>query len=360
MSIAQPITILDVAYEVLSRSDRPLSPEQIALSARGIGYNLTGWDMKVEIDAHLDSYGYRSPFTEIGRDRYGLFPLTVYARQSPAPSLSLLPIFIGLVLLMVLFLASMGIALDRPVVEAQVAVEVVAESLSPPASDPQIFPAPRNDPSWWTANSANQINSETQEVARQYLRNYYNTCGPAVVAMMASYYRTSAGSTEGRVTGADVLRDAKNILGYYNPPYNSGLLTFDHLRDMVGLYGLSQFYPQGEGSLLTLDEFLDGVRQGYPAIAGMRYGYQRDGWRYVPSGGRGLYNHFVVVFAVEQIDGQEHLWVYNPHPGKYLYDDSDAAPLTISVEQFNQSWALKDGSQYSGYGHAVFYQADSD
>jgi hypothetical protein len=133
------------------------------------------------------------------------------------------------------------------------------------------------------------------------------------------------------------------------------LLTFKHLRAMLELYGFHQSYPPGEASLMKIEELLDRVRQGEPAIAGLRYSYQGD-WQFRPSGGNGLYNHFVVVFAVEQVDGNEYLWVANTHPGKYITDDGEAAPVRMSIDEFWDSWALKDGSENTNLGHAAFYE----
>jgi hypothetical protein len=211
-----------------------------------------------------------------------------------------------------------------------------------------------SEDTWWFSNIVNQMNAETQAVARGYLSNYYNTCGPAVVAMLASYYLEKSEVGGGPITTAVVMHDARNKLEYYTPPYNSGLLEFKHLRAMLQLYGLDQVYPDGNSSLMAIEELLERVRQGQPAIAGMRYRYQDD-WGYRPSGGRGLYNHFVVVFGVEQVDGQDYLWVANTHPGKYLTSDTEAAPVRMSVDEFWQSWALKDGSENESYGHAAFY-----
>jgi hypothetical protein len=133
------------------------------------------------------------------------------------------------------------------------------------------------------------------------------------------------------------------------------LLTFKHLRAMLELYGFHQSYPPGEASLMKIEELLDRVRQGEPAIAGLRYSYQGD-WQFRPSGGNGLYNHFVVVFAVEQVDGNEYLWVANTHPGKYITDDGEAAPVRMRIDEFWESWALKDGSESTNLGHAAFYE----
>jgi hypothetical protein len=361
---AQPVTIIEVAYEVLSRSEHPLTPEQIAASAREAGYNLTGWDVKTEIDAHLRFYGYRSPFNEIGRACYGLLPLP----EPPAGEAivitnlrRLATVAAVLVILALALLLKVQVRLDPSGGPSAAPVEVAdsrplaSGNLAPAGGQAPgaAFPA---DPAWWPVNAQNQINQETREVAQQYLSNYYNTCGPAVVAMLASYFRAKTPGESEKVTTAQVLRDARNQLGYYTPPYNSGLLDFDNLGAIISLYGLSQVAPGGGSDLMSLDELVEGVRQGNPAIVGMRYSYQGTDMRYIPSGGRGLYNHFVVVFAVTQSEGQDYLWVMNPHPGKYLVNDSDAIPEAFRADEFKQSWALNNASDYADYGHAAFYQ----
>jgi hypothetical protein len=352
----QPVTIIDVAYEVLSRSENPLTPEQIAAIAREAGYNLSGWDVKTEIDAHLNYYGYRSPFNEIGRARYGLLALP----HKPAGDDPMITAFrriatvLAVVILLVLaFLFKVEVRRAPPGERAADPPNVSGSLSGAPAVEPVLRAVVPHDPAWWPVNAQNQINGETQEVARQYLSNYYNTCGPAVVAMLASYYRAQ-GRGE-KVKTADVLRDARGQLGYYTPPYNSGLLDFDNLRAMLSLYGLTQAYPSGNNDLMSFGDLVEGVRQGNPAIAGMRYSYQGGDMRYVPSGGRGIYNHFVVVFAVTQVEGQDMLWVLNPHPGKYLVNDSDTVPEAYLPEEFMGSWALNNNSDYADYGHAAFY-----
>jgi hypothetical protein len=107
---------------------------------------------------------------------------------------------------------------------------------------------------------------------------------------------------------------------------------------MLGLYGLVQASPDGGSSVMSLDELLGGLRQGNPAIAGMRYAYQND-LRYMPAGGRGLYNHFVIVYQLDQADGQERLWVMNPHR---QVSATACHPEPMSVEQFKRSWAFNN------------------
>ncbi len=350
MEEAQTITILDVVYDVLSRSPEPLTPEQIAEAAREDGYDLDSWDVRLEIDSHLQAYGHRSPFTEIGQIQYSLLPLPVQW-ESPPLSLSILnPLTATVVLLISLLLAFLVVGWEKPIVQ----IEVASNPAPPPAEVEQARAAP-GDPGWWSTNGQNQINPKAFEVAQQYLRNAYNTCGPAVIAMLASYYREHNQGEGGRVTTARVLRDAREKLGFYAPPYNSGLLEFSHLREMARLYGLVQVSGGGESSLMSLDDLLAGLRQGNPAIAGMRYHYV-EGKRYQPAGGRGLYNHFVVVFHVTQEDGEERLWVLNPHPGKYLTSNDDVAPEALSLAQFSESWMLNNGTEYADYGHAAFYE----
>jgi hypothetical protein len=350
MSDIHSPTVVDVAFEILSRSGEPLSPEQIAWFARRNGFDLNGWQIRNEIDAHLRFFGYRSPFIEIGRFQYTLLPALAPSRTFPGDFNSLRPVAAAVALLIVLMLTFIAIRLEWPA--TQVAKEVVA---MPPAVEQEQTASFSADPGWWQAHAQNQINSRTFEVASQFLRNPYNTCGPAVVAMLASYYQAQGEDRGNPVVTAEVLRDAKNQLGYYQPPYNSGLLTFDHLREILGLYGVRQSFPKGSESILSFQALMERVRQRTPAIAGMRYGYA-EGGRYLPAGGRGLYNHFVIVFNASEEGGQEYLWVLNPHPGKYLTHDSDTVPVKMSVEEFQGSWMLNNGSEWADWGHAAFYE----
>jgi hypothetical protein len=394
-------TILDIAYELLE-AEGPLSPEQMASASRGLGYDIAGWEFQAEIEQHLLVHGDRSPFIEAGTDLYGLWeqvdesipapyipPSRHFATAAaigpppPPPSLQfslpgstglraaqrqrhplefIFPGAIALAMALALILAVLTGGAARPgsrnpntVFMPSTAVDNGTLQLNMPlsaAAEPVALSF--SDDTWWFSNIVNQMNAETQAVARGYLSNYYNTCGPAVVAMLASYHLEKSEVGGGPITTAVVMHDARNKLEYYTPPYNSGLLEFKHLRAMLQLYGLDQVYPDGNSSLMAIEELLERVRQGQPAIAGMRYRYQDD-WGYRPSGGRGLYNHFVVVFGVEQVDGQDYLWVANTHPGKYLTSDTEAAPVRMSVDEFWQSWALKDGSENESYGHAAFY-----
>jgi hypothetical protein len=105
MSYAQPLTILDVAYDVLSRSPEALSAEQIAAAARGEGYDLGGGEVKAEIDSHLRQVGHRSPFTEVGRTCYTLLPLPAQVQSLQDPLSILKPVAATAALLVILFLA---------------------------------------------------------------------------------------------------------------------------------------------------------------------------------------------------------------------------------------------------------------
>jgi hypothetical protein len=396
MSTDSP-SILDLAYEILS-SEGPLSLEDMATIARQLGYDVAGWEFQAEIEGHLLTHGESSPFIEVGYDQYGVweedswqpnvspvpyskpelaFQTTGYGSPippppPPAPVMGaprgplefIFPAAISVAIVLALFLAISAGGPQRSFSRAANSIflpstEVAgnAQNLANAASAAgEVLQSSISlDPTWWFGNTTNQMNDETQAVARQYLSNYYNTCGPAVVAMLATFLLAQREEGGGPLTTAVVMQAAREQLGYYTPPYNSGLLTFEHLRAMLELYGFHQAYPQGEGSLIKIEELLERVRQGQPAIAGVRYSYQGD-WQYRPAGGNGLYNHFVVVFAVEQVDGNEYLWVANTHPGKYLTSDSEAAPVRMSIDEFWDSWALKDGSENTNYGHAAFYE----
>jgi hypothetical protein len=347
-------TILDVVYELLCLYG-PLTIEQMAEGAEDLGYQIAGWEFQVEIEELLLIYGDYSPIYEISQGYYGLLETQEGVSHQIVHLERYLPLGVALALVGILALSIMVGGLGQRGSENSVYLPAtLVESLSQPnVAFAAESPSPAlPDPDWWFNHPTNQINAETQTVARQYLSNHYNTCGPAVVALLASYYHSSNPGTQ--VTTADVLNNARNQLGYYTPPYNSGLITFKHLRALLELHGLAQTHPAGSGSLMTLDEMLELIRKGQPAIVGARYRYQSD-WRYVPAGGSGLYNHFVVIFGVEQIGGEDYLWISNPHPGKYLYEDHEAAPVRISAAEFWQSWALKDNSDHADHGHAAFF-----
>lgn len=344
-------TLLDVVYAVLEGSDQPLTPYEIEAVAVGAGYDVSAWEAVDEIEAHLDAFGPHSPFVQVGRQRYWLLPGPESFNQSSA----LFDLFQFLVVAMVLVaIAGLGwLVLSANPLPAQpeVAAPLLVEAV--PAPQPSLI----KDPAWWAEHAVNQLNLDTQEVSRAYLSNYYNTCGPAAISMVVTFYRSRPAGDGDRVTPADVLRDARSQLGYFEPPYNSGLMTFENLEALAALYGLRQANPDGRGDLLSLDDLLNGVRQGQPAIAGMRYGYSNN--LYLPAGGSGIYNHFIVVFGTQQVDGAEHLLVLNNHPGKYLVDDAEVRPELMSLDQFRQSWLLNDGSEDQDLGHAAFFVPDA-
>ncbi len=389
------LSVLELAYELLS-SYGPLSVEEMASAASQLGYQVAGWEFQAEIEEHLGAYGESSPFVEVGYDQYGLWEEQVLPDDPPiadrdayqldfqstvappppppgppnpllnashSPLDYIFPAAVGIAVTLALVLAILTSGPQRAGSRAGNSVFLPATVVAGDAFQ-LVMPASAAseplqssislDPNWWFANTVNQMNEETQAVARQYLSNYYNTCGPAVVAMLGTYLLAQSEQGGGPLTTAVVMHAARDQLGYYTPPYNSGLLTFKHLRAMLELYGLHQVYPEGGGSLLKIEELLEWVRQGRPAIAGVRYKYQGN-WDYRPSGGSGLYTHFVILFAVEQVDGQEYLWVANTHPGKYLTADSEAAPVRMSIDEFWQSWALKDGTENTNLGHAAFF-----
>jgi hypothetical protein len=351
-------TILDVVFAVLEGADRPLSPYEIEDVALVAGYDLSAWEAAEEIEAHLEIYGPQSPFIQVGRQKYWLQFEPLLENKQPAPALIFLLIL--LVMAMVVTTVTGWLAFSSPAAPQQLVVSAPAPAAAvpdrvpvpaPPAAGPQSIAI---NPAWWSQNAVNQINLDTQAVSREYLSNFYNTCGPAAVSMVVTFYRSQPGGTSDRVTTADVLRDARANLGFFIPPYNSGLLDFKKMSLLAEMYGLALANPSGRGYLMTLDELLEGVRQGTPAIVGMRYGY-RNGL-YVPVGGSGIYDHFVIIFGTEVVDGQEHLLVLNNHPGKNLIHDEDVRPEQMSLDIFQQSWLLRDGSQYQNYGEAAFYK----
>jgi uncharacterized protein (UPF0333 family) len=256
----------------------------------------------------------------------------------------------AIVLMFVLLLAFLAVSYTPPLVGQE-----NTNHSQPPIVEANPSPASLE---WWTSNAINQINAQTQEAARQYLSNYYNTCGPTVVAMLTNYYRAQTKKTKDQITPADVLHDARSKLGYYTPPYNSGLLEFHNLRDLFGLYGIVQAYPDGD-AWISFNDLVERVRKGNPAVVGMRYSYQGEDAQYLPSGGSGLYDHFVIVFSTAEENGKGFFWLFNPHPGKYLDEDSQAVPVKIGFDEFKRSWQLNDGSRKSEYGPAAFYRVKS-
>lgn len=349
-------TILDIVYEVLEHSGQPLTPHEIEDDAARMGYDLRAWEAAYEIEAHLEAYGPRSPFVQVGRSKYWLdtFPLRP-APPGPLPFMRWVSVIAVIVAGVFVWLVYSGISARHSSLSAIVQqVNALTGDVDPAAAEAASQPPAELGAAWWVSNAVNQLNAETQEISRDLLTNYYNTCGPAVIAMVVSYYRNQAGDASGKLSPADVLTDARAQLGYYLPPYNSGLLDFHNLDDLASYYGLQRVAPADDGALLTTAELIEAVRQGHPAIAGMRYGY--NGPLYIPRGGSGLYNHFIVVFAVQEQDGQEMLLIVNTHPGKDLVDDADARPELITIEEFEGSWLLNDGSDSANFGYAAFYQ----
>lgn len=348
-------TILDFAYELLDFYG-PLTVEEMSSLAEDLGYQVSGWEFEAEIKRSVLASQGISPFVRSGSERYELLESQQQIHHPVIHLQHYLPAVVTLALLAILTLSILiGSFGNRGTVNFIYLPTTFVASLSSPnmaiAAEPTKLVLPGKD--WWFNHPSNQLNQETQAVARQLLSNPYNTCGPAVVALLASYYRSS--HPDGQVQTADVMQIAHNQLGYYMPPYNSGLLTFKHLREILKVYGLTQTYPSENRSLATLEDLLQRVRQGQPAIAGMRYRYQDD-LRYRPGGGQGLYNHFVIVFGLEQEGGEEYLWVSNPHPGKYMYEDHEAAPIRILLTEFWRSWALLDGTENANLGHAIFFE----
>jgi hypothetical protein len=349
-------TILEVIYIVLQNSDWPLAPEEIELAAAGYGYDITAQEAFDEIETHLEAYGNESPFIPVGMREYWIAGEPVQYEPPPQNPSSFLKSLAALALVVAVSFAWMFYSGMKPSISAPQAggpVEAVAAAVDQAGISSVKLAPVSADLTWWVENAVNQINTETQSVSRDLLANYYNTCGPAVISMVVSYYRAQSGEGD-RVSPADVLTDARAQLGYFLPPYNSGLLDFHNLDDLAGYYGLERIYPQGRSVLMTTAELLDGVRQGRPAIAGMRFGYNDD--RYLPRGGSGVYNHFVVVIGTQDVDGQEKLLVLNNHPGIYLLKDEDVQPEPMDLDQFEQSWLLNDGSEREDYGYGAFYQ----
>jgi len=356
MNTSPILTTLDLAYSVLVEMDCPLSAEDIAWVAGEAGYEVSPEEIRLELDGYIELCGPEATIVQIGRRQYGLLEHLAPEVAPPRAGFSYTSLLAG-VGLAVVVLVLLGALLRFLPLQA-------AEAPAPQAEQPQVEVLPEagapqpfvpTDLAWWQANAANQLNDETQRIAARFLSNPYNTCGPAVLAVMANYLRDRAGLQGERVTAGEIIKAARNKLGFFIPPYNSGLLDYKGLRSIGGLFGLVQTYPQGSRSLITLDDLLARVRAGEPAILGMRYHYQGPERLYLPAGGSGVYNHFVILIEAAEQDGQTLLRVFNPHPGYYLYDDASAAPVLMSLEEFTASWALNDGSEFSEMGHAAFF-----
>jgi hypothetical protein len=356
MTRASEPTLLEVAYELLSLYG-PLNVEQMAVAAANSGYLVSGWEFQAEIEEHLLVYGDDSPFIEVGLDKFGLAETPPDPEVNNAHLENILPAAVALSLAAILALSIMigNLGFKRDVNSIYLPAALVGSIYKHEvahAAETSSLALPDLD--WWFDHAINQMNAETQTVARQYLFNPYNTCGPAVVSLLVNYYRAKFANSGEQITTSNVIKEANHRLGFFVPPHNSGLLTLNQLHIMLEMYGLQQAYPTQNSTLMTMEELLERVRQGQPVIAGMRYSYQ-DGWRYLPAGGSGLYNHFVIIVGLEQTDDQEYLWIANTHPGKYDHEDQDAVPVRVSVSEFWQSWALKDGSELADHGHAAFY-----
>ncbi len=353
MNTTSSLTTLDLAYSVLVEMDCPLSAEEIAMVAGEAGYAVSPDEICGELDDYIELCGPEATIVQFRRGEYGLLE-HLYPEKPARAGLSYLSIFVAIAL------AVVGLLLFNTLLRALPAQR--AGEPAPRVEQPQVEsrpeaaapPAAPLDLSWWQANAVNQLNAETQRIALRFLSNSYNTCGPAVLAVMANHLRDRAGLAAERVTAGEIIKAARNKLGFFIPPYNSGLLDFKGLRSIGGLFGLVQTYPEGR-SLMSLEDLLDRVRAGEAAILGMRYHYQGPDRLYLPAGGSGTYNHFVILIEALEQDGETLLRVFNPHPGYYLSDDAQAAPVLMSLEEFTASWALNDGSEYAGLGHAAFY-----
>jgi hypothetical protein len=358
MPTSPSLTLLDLAFSVLVENDRPLTAEEISAVAGEAGYWASPEEIQYELDSYLLNCPYQSPIIPVGNTHYGLLE-----RLNPSPAASIsVRAAIGLAAVILLVVVGLWRILPAgrdtiPSAPRDRASPPASSQTNPPVAD-SALPASQVDAAWWSANAINQLNDDTQRIARKFLSNPFNTCGPAVLAVITNYWRAQAESSAERVTPGEVIKSARNQLGYFYPPYNSGLLDFKGLRAIGGLYGLSQAFPDSHRSLMTVEELLARVQAGEPAIVGMRYHYQGPERLYLPSGGSGGYNHFVIVFEALQENGQTSLRVFNPHPGYYLTGDEQAAPGLLTLEEFVQSWTINDGSEHSDYGYAGFFRLD--
>lgn len=358
-------SILDLAYSVLVDFNRPLSAKEIAELARQAGYFVSPEEVQFELDCYIQERGFEAPILQIGRERYCLLEANSLPETddfTDEPTTGSTPLSFYVIAGMGFFIAVFFvISLLTRIVPGQIAenppvsVEIPLEGENIPQAEAPA-PAAPIDLNWWNTNAINQMNMETQRIASKFLSNRYNTCGPAVLAMMANYYRSLIEGNTEKVTAGELIKAARNKLGYFYPPYNSGLLNFKGLRAIGGLVGLEQTYPQDGRALISIEDLLARVQAGEPAVVGMRYAYQGADKLYLPAGGSDNYNHFVILIAAFEDEGGLKLHVFNPHPGYSMTDDSQAVPSVMSLDEFVGSWALNDGSEYSNYGHAAFYR----
>jgi hypothetical protein len=149
----------------------------------------------------------------------------------------------------------------------------------------------------------------------------------------------------------DVLQTAEK-LGFYKAPNNDGSLGVSDLREIAKQYGFKQVYPKKGSSFLTFPDFLDQIRNGYPAIAGMRFSYDQTTGEYQPTTDAIPWNHYVVILGYT--DDGKYLWMLNPHPGSGLRADADVHLQLIAPESFRLSFIKNDGSETTDYGEALF------
>jgi hypothetical protein len=208
------------------------------------------------------------------------------------------------------------------------------------------------DPIWWNENKLNQINADTYTLASQLLSDPYNTCGPASLAMVMNFLNHLK-KPDGKEQYAivDVMHVADQ-LGYYKPPNNDGSLGVSDLSDIAAQFGFKQAYPKDGGSFLTYTDFLQRMKDGYPAIVGMRFGYDKTTGIYQPTTDPIPWNHYAIIFGYTD-DGQ-FLWMLNPHPGIGLVQNTDVRLQLIRPDALRSSWTKNDGSEVTDYGEALF------
>ncbi len=257
-----------------------------------------------------------------------------------------------LVLVLVLFIPRNVASADSPAPPTQTpAPTACADILTCPT--PEDPPPPLVDPIWWNNHKINQINPDTYTTASDLLTNPYNTCGPTTLALIINYiYYLRDPQSAPQVTANQVLLAAKD-LGYFKPPDNDGLLGAEDLRAIARQFGLSQRFPKGGDVFTTFDSFLNEVKKGFPAIAGMRFAYDKDTGEYLPTGDASVaMNHYAIVFGIT--DDGNYFWVLNTHPGLGKKQDADVSLRLMTFDQFRASWAKNDGSEVNDYGVAIF------
>jgi hypothetical protein len=207
---------------------------------------------------------------------------------------------------------------------------------------------------WWDENKVNQIDADIFSAASNLFTNPYNTCGPTTLSMLVNYiYYLRDPNTSRKVTTVEVMQAAQQ-LGFYGSADRDGTLGLNDVRKIAKQFGLQQKYPHEGTTLMSFDTFIRDLQKGIPAIAGMRYAYDKKTGDYQPDFSSKPINHFIVVIGIND-DGQ-HFWVLNSHPGLKQKLDKEVRLEMLSFDDFKAAWMQNDDSKLKNYGNAIFLQ----